>query len=105
MKLLVLAATAACALALAACNPAKLDASVSSTASKAAAACPYVLAGMAIAATTGNAKIQQVAAQVAPAVIASCTALQAGKVVDVQSAGAAILNAYASLLAAGAIKA
>ncbi|WP_280516311.1 hypothetical protein [Chelatococcus reniformis] len=36
-------------------------------------------------------------------VITTCSALQAGRIVDVQSAGAAILNAYGSLLAAGAL--
>ncbi|GGC93246.1 hypothetical protein [Chelatococcus reniformis] len=97
MKLTALAATAVCALVLAACDPARIDASVSSTAGKAAAACPYA----AIAATTGNAKVQSAAAKVAPAVITTCTALQAGQVVDVQSC-AAVLNAYGSLLAAGA---
>ncbi|GGC76577.1 hypothetical protein GCM10010994_38610 [Chelatococcus reniformis] len=54
-------------------------------------------------ATTGNAKIRSAAAQVAPVVITTCSALQAGRIVDVQSAGAAILNAYGSLLAAGAL--
>ncbi|GGC91345.1 hypothetical protein [Chelatococcus reniformis] len=59
-----------------------------STAAKAYVACPYVIAGVAIAAATDDAKTQSAAAQVAPAVISTYTALQAGQIVDVQSAGA-----------------